>query len=484
VGPPEVSLLQGTSGSTRVLLSRADYSGPVGLSMEGQVPGLTLALSASSITGNVATLTATATLGLAPGQYPVTVRATPLPTVIAGESGGGGRANLEETVASLTVLVHQRTAGVGNVTLDWNGCFGPSWVAYQDGNGPWIQVLGVANRFSFPISSPTGGYAYVLGNTLVVSYARQVELTAGIGFCPAPPPPARTITGVAVHLGTLDGAFNWRLGGATTNSFLNAPDINLFSVRPGIHDLIGWGSPTGVGLRMLIRRDVDLPHEGSLGSVALGSEGFAPIRPVLTVTGAAGETVVHTMSYLTTSACSEALLYTSPASAADPNNQLMSGVPTPLQRATDFHLLSIVGTGATTRRTRTLVFQTMGGFSQAMPPALPIPAMTRLPASFHRLGATLPSVPAAYTGRLTLEYGTAPFIIRVTSTLHTPPEQTSLSVPELSGVSGWPAASILSNTMTVPWTVTAETPTPVQRCTEGAITMSASRMGGSQGQNP
>src|SRR5438445_12776472 len=72
------------------------------------------------------------------------------------------------------------------VTVDFSTCDVADravWLAYQDGNGAWTRVTGVADVYTFSITSGKGGVAHVsLGpgslSSVQVQYTTQAALTA------------------------------------------------------------------------------------------------------------------------------------------------------------------------------------------------------------------------------------------------------------------------------------------------------------------
>lgn len=52
-----------------------------------------------------------------------------------------------------------------------------------------------------------------------------------------------------------------------------------------------------------------------------------------------------------------------------------------------------------------------------------------------------------------------------------------LAMPDLSGVSGWPGAAVLSSDATGTWMFSAESSAAAPLCTEGRITVTAARAG-------
>jgi hypothetical protein len=226
----------------------------------------------------------------------VIIRATP----------AGFPASASRTV-TLSVNVRAAPTGSGNVILDWSGCKVPSWIAAQDGSGPWMQVLPVAGVARFNVTSTKGAFAYVEAGQTVVSYMTHAELTGRpMVMCP-PPAPTKVVTGISAPTTTLSGEqATYYLGGGIGTSTAAAPNFTINGVADGVHDLVGWASGTVSGIRGYIERDIDVANGGSLGTVPWSGPGsFAPQRASLTFSGFFTGDVSGTfaMAYATTAAC-------------------------------------------------------------------------------------------------------------------------------------------------------------------------------------
>jgi uncharacterized membrane protein len=429
IDPASVSVFPGGAAAlSTVTLARVGFSGPVSLAAEGMPAGLTVTPEVAAATGSTIGITTTAAASATPGQYAVTIRATPV-----------GFPSSASRTATLNVAVRAAPTGSGNVLLDWSSCAAPDWIAFQDGTGPWTQVVPSGGFARFNVTSGRGAFAYVESrNKTVVSYRTQAELTAGpITMCPAPSP-TKTIVGTALHTTTsANEQATYYLGGGIGASTGAAPSFTIRGVAEGKHDLVGWAAI--LGARGLIQRDIDLPDGGSVGAVNWSGPGsFTPQRATLNILGFLGDvTGSHGMSYLTTTACSESPFYSGAGGA-------MFGVPESLQRESDFHLVTIVAAttaGARTRTART-AFHTMSDRSVSLPPALSAtPAIVTLPGSYRRLQATFGDIPAVYNGSAGLEYGDGTKTMSVSASIaSTGLAAVAVAMPDFSGVSGWQTA--------------------------------------------
>ncbi|MEO8623042.1 MAG: hypothetical protein ABI625_18350 [bacterium] len=464
LNPQSVSLLQGTSATAVLTVTRTTIDKPVALSVENVPPGLTITPSPVSTSGTSSTISITAASTLAVGQYDITIRGTPEGLTLGAS-----------LTATLAVTIRATAPGVGNVLLDWTACTSPSWVAAQDGAGPWTQVTGASGLFRFDVNAGTGGFAFAEGgNSISVRYMTRAELTAKtIDMCASALGP-KTIIGTAVHSNIAEQSV-YRLGGGSGASSGAAPGFSITGVRNGVHDLLVWGPAFPIIQRGLIRRDVDLPNGGSLGSVNLnGIEGFTPPQRVLTLTGfGANEQFAFTVSYLTTAACTVNQLYSANAGA------FMYGVPDTLQRSNDFHMVTALAITVTGSRAASEVFHTMANRTVAFAPALIYPAVVALPGSYKRLQVAAGSMPGPYNGAVALRYSDGVRTMSVSTTMgaaNTSP--IVLAMPDLSGVSGWPSSYAVSSSATGTWVESADgVSASGSLCTEGMRSITASRSG-------
>ena len=441
LNPDAVSIFQGTGATSTLTLARNNLDGVVALSVEGAPPGVTIQLDAASVSGSSAGLTVSSDPAASPGTYPVTIRAVP-----ASWPPGASR------TAVLTVTVRATPTGGGNVLLDWSGCALPDWVAVQDGSGAWVQKLPDAGVVSFSLSADKGGIAFVeSGNSVVVRYHTRAELTAGtLNMCPPVQTLGpKTITGFAVHNGAGE-VFAYSLGGAIASSSQASPNFALVGVRDGIHDLVGWGTTAGAfGLRGLLRRDIDLPNGGALDPVdLLGVGSFAPQRNTLSVLLNQNDQVSHTMSYLTTALCTANPLYANVLGTT----ALMSGVPEPLQRPEDLHLVTVTASGFRRIRVATIAFHLLSGRSLVLPPLLTVPAVSTLPAGYKALQAVISSMPAVYNGTVNFRYTAGTKSMSISASMgYVGTGAVVLAMPNFGSVPGWPNAAAIGTGESGTW---------------------------------
>ena len=258
---------------------------------------MSVVFDSSSIRGNRATATIMVGTTVTPGSYAVSIRATPAQLATSASQ-----------TASLALTVTPPTSGAP-VVLDWSGCTAPTWVALQDGTGPWTRLTSSGTTYIASVASAVGGIAYVADNNLFVRYMTKAEFGAGpLRDVRGRRPTSRRGEPACTHSRELTSrATVWA---AVCTSSLAQPNFSIAGVRDGVHDLVatlafGVGAPS----RILIRRDVVVSATSdTLGTVNIsGPDGVVPITlsPTLTVTGTAnaGEVFVSASSLMTTAAC-------------------------------------------------------------------------------------------------------------------------------------------------------------------------------------
>jgi hypothetical protein len=272
------------------------------------------------------------------------------------------------------------------------------------------------------------------------------------------------------------------LGGGVGTSTLATPNFTIAGVRPGTHDLIGWGVTQPLNTRMFIARDVNEPAGGFVGTTTLVGQGsFTPATGPLLVPGFQAERMGLTMSYLTTAACTQNDLFASSNTGTTGTlNFQMLGAPALYQRPTDFHFVQVTAATTGSVRAINLSFQQMLSSSRTL--ALPtqvFPSVTAIAGSTKRLRLVLGAVPAVYNGSVTLRYSDGSRAASVTaSAASLSAGVLTLDFPEFDGVPGFNPASTVPSSATGSWTVVLDGSTGERtRCAEGASSWSVTRTG-------
>jgi hypothetical protein len=467
LGPASVSLFPGSSTLATLSINRVSYTGAIALSAEGVPAGVTVAPNPVSVLGASSNVTVSVSSAAVPGTYPVTIRAVP----------AGWPPGLSLTIP-LPVTVRDIPAGAGNVLLDWNDCMAPEWVAYRNGDGPWTRVVPDDGVVSFLVSAARGGYAWVEAGSgnVSVRFNTQAELTSGpIAMCPPPPFTGKTIVGQGVHTGAAESVIH-ALGGATATSSLAAPGFTLSNVRDGVHDLVSFGT-SALGTRAYLRRDVDLPDGGSLGFVDLvGTGSFLPQSVTLNVFGTlAGEVVSHGLNFLTTSACTANPMYAGRIGSG----QVMSAVPTVLQRTDDFHQVVVTAIGSGRTRIVASTFRNLTTRSITLPGTPGNPTVASVPAPYKVLQVTVSGFPIVYDRTISFRYSSALRSMSVSASVaYTGTGTTTLAMPDFSTMDGWPAGAGMGVDESGSWNLSLEggmVSTPL--CTDNRITYFFSQTG-------
>jgi len=367
----------------------------------------------------------------------------------------------------------------GNVVVDCSSCPAatkPVWLAFQDGtSSAWTQVVPTNDVYRFNITQANGGIAVRrpggagTGYTQVFFFSRA-ELTAltSAFFCTAAG--SKTNTGTVAGLEANNIAVI-SLGGASAVPTVNGA-FALSNISDGSHDLVAVRQNVlnpGLIDRVIVRRDLNIANNGSLGVVDFGSaESAAPTLATVTVVGASEPYIIQT-GYLL--GCQEAATLAQTPSPGTLTQ--MTGVPSSLQRASDFHSVGIIESHRSVQE----YFHTMADRTFTLGAALPTPTVTVLPAAYKRLQFTL-TLPAEYQRIVTAFYGTSgdpTSIIMVQSFAYQGSASVTLASPDLSGATGWQNAWAPAASSAVNWRLSAAGGD--DGCGEGARFVAASATG-------
>jgi hypothetical protein len=476
--PQAVSVLQGAGTASAINFTRTSFTGAVSVEFSGLPAGLVLESSDLAVTGSQAVIIVNATREVAPGLYTVTIRAIPAPSEIDGPA-------LEPVSAQLLITVVASPPGSGNVVLDWSACAAPGWVAGRDGAGPWTVLQGTGGVFRFSLTSQNGAYAYVDGGTqTIVRFATLAELSAGpISLCPpAQSGAGKTLNAVAEHTNAAD-RFLWQVGGGSGTSTLAAPNFAITGVQEGTHDLIGLSTAGTQQSRYYIRRDLNEPAGTNIGTVTLvGPGSFTAQSTTLTITPVSNERITVGINYLTTAACTLTPLFSSSTTGATTGaiGWLYLAVPASQQRATDFHNIDVVATGATNNTTRTMNVS----FNRAATRTIPLPAfitssVSTTTGAYFRMRATLTALPAAYNRTATLRYSDGSRQMTVTASTNGFTGGVGLvEMPDFALLPGFPATAPVALGAHGTWSITVDGGSVDNtRCAEEATRFSIVRTG-------
>lgn len=435
--PANGSVQQGGSGGFTATVTRSSgFSGAVTVAVEGAPSGVAATVAAPQTSGVVTTASVTidAAGTAAPGGSSLTVRAT------------GPGVNDATATFALTVTEGDSGGGAANVSVDFRTCLPddrPIWLAFQDGSGPWTRVSATDDVYHFRIDAAQGGTVWVSENGgQTVTFAQRntrAEMTsAPVLVCNRGTKSASgTVAGLS---GTRIAAIS--LGDGSGFASVQQTAFELSGIRSGPHDLVAYRfdlQAPGTADRAIIRRDIDVPDGGSVGSLDFESgEAFAPATANVTVTGADGAPLAPVMGYYTGEACTFAPLYFGGTSAGA--TFAVRGIPADRQRATDFHALSVSALSGATTRVAVEIFRALGDRTIALGPGFS-PTVTSADGPYRRLRAAF-TIPGAYlaaaAGGTNLLYtaGERTMSLSTSFAVHGG-SGADVTMPDLSGAEGW-----------------------------------------------
>lgn len=437
LSPASIGVPAGGSGGATVNIGReTGFTDAVALSASGAPAGMTVAFNPSSATGNQATLTVTATAAVATGTYPITVR--------------GSAPSLADRTATLSVQVTAPTGG--NVT--WRFCSDtgfPSWVAAQDGTGPWTRVAGAGNDYSFQVTT-RGAIAYVVNNfgvfELYVEYATREELqAAGTARCATAGGSTRTINGTVVGMGATDVMAQVGMGNGYAVVVPAAGlGFQLQDVQPGPVDLLAarLGQTALGGLstnRLFVQRGLNPPNDAAITVDFGGANSFAPATATLSLTNLGGDHAAVFSAYRTAGATELLLGFDMSPSAG--TTRTFVGMPSQRQVAGDLHIVTAEASAPgeadpTHVREVAHVFSTLADRAFAFGPAMsPVQAtvVTSQPYARLRLAYT---VQTEYNRHFAANFWQDDRDATLQMTAgYLSGSSVVLEVPDFSGVAGW-----------------------------------------------
>jgi hypothetical protein len=257
------------------------------------------------------------------------------------------------------------------------------------------------------------------------------------------------------------GSETINLGGGFAVASAGAGNFRIAGVNEGTHDLVVWGL-AGPATRAVIRRDLNIPDNGTVGTVDLTSEeSFAAVSNVLSVQGgAAGEAFSYSLNYLTTPACTVNQLG---------NTATFFGVPSSVQRPDDFHMHTVTASTSTRSRSVTNVYHLATNRVANLPPVFTAPVISAVAGSYKRLRAFFPAdIPTPYNTGITLRYSNGAKLMFVSASLgYTSTSAVNILMPDLGAVSGFPFTYAIPSDFSGQWSVYIEGATGTQLCTEG-----------------
>ncbi len=382
--------------------------------------------------------------------------------------------------------------------LDFTGCgaTAPLWVASQDGNGPWTQVIGVNNVYTFTITGNKAGWAFTENLngifSTVVNWFTLADIPPGpaTSLCPTRKSNFVTLAGVSgtdeVLLSLGDGQGEWFGGQIQT--------VQINSIFTGTHDLVAYrGNLTpqrpAATDRAFILRDLDVASGSSVGTIDFnGANAIVPTPATMSVANSqGGDQLQFSLQYATggTAACSGGALSSIPSATT---SEVMYGIPAAAQRATDFHQLQVFATSSpqTENRMVTQSFHAFADHTVTLGPMLPTPTMTDLNLAAYRRLQAVGTIPTEYPTAVNLQYtNNASFktVSLIASLNWVGGTTATLAMPDFTAVAGWNSTWAPPAGQAVNWTMFATriddylTGKLAPDCVEGALFMAGYKKG-------
>jgi hypothetical protein len=439
IDPTTASIQQGQQTTATVNISRSGgFAGAVNLAVSGgPASGLTASLSPASTTGNTSTLTLASAASLAAGTYNLTV---------TGNSTG-----LTQQAASFALTITAAGGGGGNTT--WSFCTNqiPTWLAYQDGTGPWTQVQPNNGTFSFPVNSGRGGVAFVASGTqLQIFLGTQAELNLYGARCGGTGTIAsKTVNGTMSGLAATDQGFV-TFGGSSAVVTSGQSAFTLQNVFEGAFDLVASRSSlsiqgTNITTQMtagIIRRAINPADNSTMADLNYNSpEAFAPDQRNLTIANLGTDQAIVSSFFITGNG-GAASLYTD-ASVGGGANRMFFAVPNAVRQSGDLQFIQVSALASLSTpnfRSATSYFASSADQTVTLGPNLTGLTVSVLGTTgYARIGATYP-IQTEYDDLFNLTGGQASgntFSIFVTKGYTGAIGNFAYSIPDFSGVSGW-----------------------------------------------
>lgn len=466
-----LSVQQGSSGARTVTITRTGgFTGDVTVTVTGMPSGVTASVDPTTTSGTSVDVTIDVGSGVGVGDYTLTLH--------------GNATGQPESTQDLALSVTPAPSGEA-VSLDFSTCAAidrPDWFAYQDGTGPWTQVTGVGDVYSFDIASAKAGVAIKTtsstgGTSVVAFYATQSEFVSlnAEELCDTLQPTGKTVTGSVSGLGTGEQAM-LSLGDATTQAPADG-SVTFDAVPSGNLDLVGFKSSVGDATdRMIFMRDLDPSAGADIGTIDFAANGFDPASGTITVQGGslgAGQWEVDYATSPITGVC-----YVAPLQSGSYSGTQFTarGAPSGEQQSGDFHVFKArEGINSVSESFADMMAHTIS-FGQA----LPTPTITDISGTgaYRRVRVEL-TLPSDYNSIAQIAV-TDNAADRGIAALATPGWlgglSVSIEIPDLTGATGWNDSWAPTSASTSNWLFLA-TGASGDTCTEGARSVNTGAAG-------
>lgn len=455
----------GASNTSAVTIARTGTfapSGALNLTLSGAPAGMTASVAPNTnVTANTATVTAQATGAVAAGTYNLTLT--------------GVGTGIPNAVGTLPVTVTGGGGGGGSFNLTFCNADAPIWVAQQSGGGTWSRVLPSAGTtYPFTFTSANGGIAFVVpdgtGNDLNIVYGTTAEFTALGGTANLSDCGAKTVNGTVANVGATEIA-SISLGFSPAQVSSVSPGYPAFvlnNVAEGNLDLVASRADftTFLANKIIIRHNQNIANNGSLAVLDFdAAEAFNPGTANVTVTGLGSDEASVISSFTgvygsrTNGTLSLISSYTN-ASGAQP----FAAVPLANLSALELNQLMAfaeVSTNSNAVRSAGVYFRAPANQTVAMGPVINTPTVTK--------AATAPVVrprmqltsQAQYNRLINTSYEQAGLnkdvnVFATAAYYGGLPATWDVTVPDLSGVTGWNNAWGLQDGTPIDWDVSVQ----------------------------
>lgn len=374
-----------------------------------------------------------------------------------------------------------------NVLLDFCSDDTPVFLAVQNEDGPFERVLpnaegtfslDVAPQFTLAIVRQQGS---LFSTEYLWAAPADVESLNGVSC--AEQFGAKTLTGTVANVPagsaamvTMAGAFDYAVSPDAAYVLAGLPSgpLDLIAQR----ELVG--ATTVVPDKIIIRRAQDRTANSAI--------------PVLDFTAAEAQNVaVHTVTASGVSSADENLFLTTFNTPTTRGHALtvesvlasgantLYGVPAALVQSGDFHELLVFANGGESYRGETHYYRAPGNRTVALGPALNNPNLTTVAGSSHLRLRTQLGSQSDYATLLSVEHvqSSREVILTMTNSYHGgTPIQWDVTIPDLSGVPGFPSGALLQSGVNTDWFVEAyggDAATFFGHPTDGAVLRFAGR---------
>ena len=459
VAPAAASIIAGANGSaTATIVRGGGFADAVAMTSTGAPAGMTVAFTPASIAAASTTSAIAITVGsgVTAGTYPIVISAagTGIPTA----------------TATLTITVTAVVSGT-TVTISFCAADAPIWLAYQDGAGAWTRATpnSGTNTYAFPIASGKVGVAAVdtvgTGFDLNVTYATTAEANGfgsavGVGVCGG-----KTIHGTVANVSNSQFA-TITLGYSTKFVIpITSSAFSLTNVAAGAQDLFASriDAATQRADKLILRRGLNIADGGSLAVLDFNAaEAFAPTSANVTVSGLGADTASIASLFNGTRGSTYGFIGTISDYLAATGAKPYDAVP--LAQLASAELQQLIASASTANNNKSsrfsaLYFRGPSDRTLALGPVLSTPTLTRLAGgAYSRVRAQL-GVQSEYNRFFNADYSQSGLFRNSTigaTTGYVGGGAWDLSIPDLSGATGWNPTWGLQNGTGITWFVTAQ----------------------------